>query len=117
MDEFIENIPRYKKKSKKKPPKKSKHKHIFEPCVLEYPRDWFKKPHEQNGEVNMAIGLYCPLCGKVGHFNWVEFEFIGFNDPIPEEIEMELNPQTRTLTTFLCKDPFQKFVDIEKTSL
>lgn len=114
MNEIIDEVPRYKKKSKKKPPRKSDHKHVFEPCVLEYPRGWFKKQYEQNEDRNVAIGSYCPLCGKVGDFNWVEFEFVWFNDSMSEEVEMEINPETRTLPTFWCDDPFQKFVDIEK---
>lgn len=114
MDEFIKDIPRYRKKSKKKPPKKSDHKHVFELCIFEYPRDWYKKSHEQSGDNHVAIGSYCPLCGKVGNFKW-ESEFVWFNEPMPEEVEMEINPETRTLPTFWCVEgPFQKFVDIKE---
>lgn len=30
---FIDDIPKYRKKSQKNPPQKAKHKHIYEPCI------------------------------------------------------------------------------------
>ena len=120
---YEEEIPRYRKKSKAKPPKKSKHKHVYEYCIIERPADWYKKEHERSGEVKAEINTYCPICGKVGDVEdwdrWVKHEP---NDgrpfryliPTPtEEYAREKNPETRTLPTFWSEDIFPKFVDIE----
>lgn len=123
MNEIIDEVPRYRKKSQKKPPKKSDHKHVFEPCVLEYPQDWFLKEHLRNGEKKAAISSYCPMCGKIGNIDierwWTRESIMVGNFPcwnsIPtEEAELELNPETRTLPTFMCDGIFQKFVNIEE---
>lgn len=122
MNEIIDEVPRYRKRSQKKPPKKSDHKHVFEPCVVEYPQDWYVKEHLRSGEKKAAISSYCPICGKIGSIDierWWTRETIMFGNyacfqSIPtEEAELELNPETRTLPTFTCDNFFQKFVDIE----
>lgn len=110
------------KMSRAKAPKKSSHKHLSEPCVLEYPAQWFIKG-VQNQDMRATIGAYCPICGKVGT---IEFErwYIkrgGAADKYPgfywhentPEAERELNPETRTLPTFMVKDPLVKFVDLD----
>ena len=57
----------YKKKSQAKPPKKSKHKHIYEPCILEFNGLRFSKEHGVVYDKPSArISGYCPVCGKVG---------------------------------------------------
>ena len=119
-----EDITRYRKKSKPKTTKKSKHKHIFEPCVLELPIDWYKKEHERNGEKRSRIGYYCPICGKLGDFQekerWyhlkkIEYSHLSTYSQEPtEECEKELNPLTRTLPTFFVDDYFQKFVEVKE---
>ena len=117
-----EDITRHRKKAQSKTPKKSKHKHIFEPCVLEQPVDWYKKEHERSGEKRSRIGYYCPICGKTGEFQekerWYQLKLVNnlpfqayTNEPT-EECTRELDPLTRTLPTFFVEDYFQKFVSI-----
>ena len=124
MDYLNEETTRYKKKSQAKPPKKTKHKHIFEPCIIESPVDWHKKPHERSGEKQSEFGGFCPICGKVGPTDqsrwWTNaskcIKGFRFADCVPtKEGARELNPETRTLRTFWSEDIFAKFVDIEET--
>lgn len=120
--EYFDDTPRYRKKSTAKAPKKSKHKHLVEPCVIEYPLDWHRKAHERNGEKNISIGGYCPVCGKIGSLKdksrWYgkDTVFIGnyqlTETVATEEGEKELDPKTRTLPTFYIDDPFAKFVEL-----
>lgn len=121
MNYFDDETPRHKKKSQAKPPKKASHKHVFEPFILEYPKDWYKKPHEQSGEKCAQFYGYCPMCGKVGYIDdscwWTSAKKCrnGFRyyDRVPtEEGVRELNPETRTLPIFFSDNPFVKFVDI-----
>lgn len=113
---------RRQKISKAKPPKKSKHKHVYEFCIIERPADWFKKPHERSGEIKAEIHTYCPICGKVGDVEdwdrWLKrepvdkFPYICSQSVPTEEYARELNPETRTLSTFWCEDIFPKFVTL-----
>ena len=120
--EQFDDIPRYRKKSTAKTPKKSKHKHLVDPCVLEYPLDWYNKPHDRVRGNHINIGGYCPICGKLGDLKdkslWYgkDTVFIGnyqFTESVlTEEGEKEMNPETRTLPTFYVDDPFAKFVEL-----
>ena len=121
MDEHAElDVIPYKKKSKTKPPKKAKHKHIYEPCVLEFNDVRFDK---ERGFVydrpGVRISAYCPVCGKLGPIEnmerWYEHASVGgtFIVGMTEECERELNQETRTLPTFWVDDQyFQKFVEV-----
>ena len=124
---FTEDVPKYRKKSTKKPPKKAKHKHLCEPCVIERPADLYKKEHERSGEIKPDIYSYCPICGKIGDFRpdkdrWyttvrrqgVAFSFL---ETVPtEEGARELNPATRTLPTFRVYEYCPKTVDLEDST-
>ena len=122
--EYRDDVMPYKKKAKKPTIKKSKHKHIFQPCVVEYPEDWYKKPHLQSGKRKADIAYYCPVCGKrtsgLEIDRWCEKQPVDdsgiplhiFKIEPTEECARELNPQTRSLPTFYMKDPFDKFVDV-----
>lgn len=119
-----EDITRHRKKAKHKTIKKSKHKHIFKPCVLEQPIDWYKKEHERSGVIRSRIGYYCPICGKLGEFQdkerWYQrklvehLPFNAYSQEPTKECERELNPLTRTLPTFFVEDYFQKFVEVKE---
>ena len=120
----MDDIPKYRKKSKAKPPKKADHKHLRETCIIEIPRDWFKKTHERSGEMECHFYEYCPICGKVGRYNpdeekyWtLEKRFNGvfhYGEKVTTaEGARELDPSTRTLRTFRVDDIFPKFVDLE----
>lgn len=124
MDDY-DLIAPYRKKAKPKVPKKSKHKHLFQPCVVEYPEDWYTKPHLQSGKRKADIAYYCPTCGKrtsvLEMDRWREKRPLDDSGiPLPifaieptEECAMELDPKTRSLPTFYMNDPFDKFVDIK----
>ena len=119
-----DDIPKYRKKSQAKPPKKADHKHLRETCILEIPADWYKKPHERSGKTTPHFYAYCPICGKVLGYNpeydryWMYEEHHNgathYKERVPtEEGARELNPATRTLPTFRVDDIFPKFVDLE----
>lgn len=124
MSEFVDDIPKYKKKSKKKPPKKADHKHLCEPCIVLTPEDWYKKEHERSGKVQSEFYGYCPICGKItaycpDHDRWytrVEKHngLFSYLETVPtEEGLRELDPTTRTLPTFTADSVFVKNVYLE----
>ena len=47
MNNISSDIPKYRKKSQAKPPAKSDHKHVYEPCLIEELLEWYCKPHER----------------------------------------------------------------------
>lgn len=129
MNNIPNDIPKYKKKSQAKPPEKAKHKHVYEPCLIEYPEQWYLKPHEhelyENGKVKtkLRFGSYCPICGKLGegdHDRWRMLVkrhngVISYYEQVwTEEAERELNPSTRTLPVFKTDGWREKFVKIKE---
>lgn len=123
MNEFTNDIPKYRKKSTASPPTKSKHKHVYEPCLLEVPLDWWHdKPHERkSNKTDLEFSSYCPVCGKRSYcdtdrwFTRVERfngSFRYLKSVLTEEAERELNPATRTLPVFKADSPFVKFVEV-----
>ena len=122
--DLINDIPKYKKKSNKKPPKKAKHKHLCEPCVVEYPEDWYLKEHLRSGKTKSFIYGYCPICGKITtnlphEEQWYERVEVSDDGLIywttvpTDECMKELDPLTRTLPTFKTDDCFIKNVKLE----
>lgn len=121
-DAFDDDVVRYRKKSKRRPPAKSKHKHEFQPCVFEYEdimfdraRGFINKP-----EHSFRMGGYCPVCGKIGitDHEWMRTVPVKPGGSAvrivnTEDTERELNPATRTLPTFFLEDRWgQKYVDL-----
>jgi hypothetical protein len=119
----------YKKKSTGTGTKKSKHKHIYEPCILSYPDDWWEKEHlrRKRGPRTPIIATYCSVCGKIGSIKdrsrWYKPEtvFTGniqwTRSVLTEEGEREMNPKTRTLPYFEIDSPIIKiikFVELEE---
>lgn len=72
-NDFDDDVARYHKKSKRKPPAKSKHKHEFKPCVFEYEDIIFDNAHGfiNKPEHSFAMGGYCHICGKIGATNHI----------------------------------------------
>ena len=117
-------IPKYRKRSKKKYPGKADHKHKFVNCVYEIPK---LRLDEARGfvcdRVELTVGTYCQLCGKIGtHFDleWKEKEdkplWNGWvvGEKWSARAEAEFNEQTRTLPFFRVNDMFkQKYVELE----
>ncbi len=113
MDEF----PRYRKKSTKRPPKKSDHKHEYTYGVFHY---HIKTPFGFNEE--FKIGTFCPVCGKIGGRGDLEKDGWLENTAQSPWLCMEWSDQakkefvasTRTLPYFEISDFFtQKFVDVD----
>lgn len=109
-DDYSANeVMRYRKKSARKTPAKSNHKHSFQPCVIE--TRGVKFSHDRGfyeGE-GIAISSYCPICGKLGSRRLS----ILFGDYTAEE-RKQLNPVSRTWPTFRVEDTIRaKYVNIE----
>ena len=115
------DVPRYRKKSMKTGLKRSKHKHQYEPCLLEL--DNF--PDFKTGRVegtHIAFQSYCTVCGKIGDCDvgrWFVNRITPFYEWISEgyteEAERELDPATRTLPLFRVYDKyFPKFVELKE---
>ena len=120
---FVEDEqPRYKKKSQKKPPAKSNHKHNYQPCVFEYNSIEFSKGKGFVQKPDAQIGNYCTVCGKIDYRfdseRWVKWvQMLAYptcgKSEYTEEAKKELNPETRTLPTFWVDDIWkQKFVKL-----
>lgn len=92
----------YKKKSSRRPPKKSDHKHRFSPCVFEYDGIRFDRTRGFIPSPTASLGSVCSVCGKISHtypegYSKKEFDF-----------------ETRTLPTFKLDDYWkQKYVKME----
>lgn len=56
---------KYKKKSKKKPPKKADHKHEYQNIIIEYTYPNNYPISSLAGKPAKAIESYCPICGKM----------------------------------------------------
>ena len=119
------DIPKYRKKSTARPPAKAKHKHVYEPCLLEELVEWYMKPHERKtNKTKLCFSSYCPICGKVGDVDrerwWTRVKknvgVVSVYESIhTEEAERELNPATRTLPVFYVGDQWRpKFVELEE---
>ena len=66
---MIEEIPKHRRRREKHPPKKSKHKHIYDVHVLfvrHTNHHWFREYH--------FSGNLCSICGKVGDTNLFELD-------------------------------------------
>lgn len=115
-----DEIPRYKKKAKPKTTPKAKHKHKYEPCVLEYeyPDSIAMLNHKTKG---CTISSYCPICGKIGSCDVTRWykpvkTGDGYKIELTEEAKQELNPTTRTVPTFWVDDwLFPKYVDLSES--
>ena len=116
-----ENLTPYKKKSKRKPPRKAKHKHDFYPCVFEYDGMRLDEAHGLGPYPKSSIGSYCTICGKISvgtpeeYIRWVQTEDGFLHSEHTKAGKKELDRRTRTLPTFRIDDIIQqKFVKIDK---
>lgn len=111
-----QSIP-YRKKASKKNPKKSDHKHDFQPCVFEYYCQHLNRERGFIKEKEACCGTYCVICGKIGSR---ENQYERIQDPLrphvysyqkTDECKRQIDPATRTLPTFWLDDYFKtKFV-------
>jgi len=111
------DIPRHRKKAQPKGLKRSNHKHIYEPCLLEY--DWAPNPSTSKSEGTIVVfRSYCTLCGKLGDVDvsrWFvppEKNYI-WPKGYTEAAKKELDPATRTIPLFKVENGiFTKFVEL-----
>lgn len=80
---YFDDAPRYKKPSKKSPPKKADHKHIYDEKVLlkYFNREaTFTPEHGFVGETDWCAGSRCTICGrlKVGFPDGTVPRVVGF---------------------------------------
>lgn len=132
MNKYEIEIPKYLKQRESnisKANKKSKHKHQYEECLIEY-RWNFKSnvfTQEEKERIHTSLSSYCTICGKIGG--------IIKNSKYQKEIEV-LQEQSQTesnfwisisgeeiykmyhdkLPVFFVEDIFkEKYVDLEQT--
>lgn len=116
----MDEIPKYRKRSKKRAPKKSKHKHHYENCVFRYTifREDQVLPFDNFDRWQMSIGEYCPECGKIGAIcdtEWkkVEKARYGYQSVWNDCAIAEFNEETRTLPYFEVENIWKnKFVEL-----
>lgn len=106
-----DDVPRYKKKSKKAGRKRADHKHVYENCVF----GWLRLHYEaERGifygpDIEYSVGTYCPVCGKIGDRNdisWTDVSrrdrhgFCGYSREWSDAALWEFDEATRTLPYF-----------------
>lgn len=113
----------YKKKAKKNNPKKFDHKHVPEPCVIEYVSPRLDRGYGFVPTPAATIRNYCPICGKICSPKydrwWQDLPYGKYiRQSKTEEHLRELNPETRTLPTFHLDGQIWdfKFVDLTEAN-
>jgi len=82
MDEkrkpFENEIPKYKKKSKKKGQPRANHKHEYKEVVL---HSWWDNPFKQGVKnESTEICKVCTICGRIGDYITGRFFGLGYSD-------------------------------------
>ena len=98
----LQEIPKYKKKSKHKPVQKAKHKHTYKICLIK----------DEHG--NYYKTEYCTICYKRGDINYFEYE-----QSSPQIFRMldndEVKRKYKDLEVFYVKDILNtKYLDENK---
>ena len=100
---FEDEEVKYRKKSRHRPPKKSKHKHDYQPCVMRAPVPSFDKVHGMVPIYKLVKASYCTICGKIEDYDFVN---LIIETGIKEE-------EILTLPTFTVEDLFlAKYVNL-----
>lgn len=114
-----QEIPKYRKKSTKKPPKKANHKHKWASCVYQTDSVSYSKEKGFYKTPELTVGTYCSVCGKIGLIHNPDFivqmtEIINgnryYSSDWSNEAKKELDPATRTLPLFIVDQFKDKFV-------
>lgn len=108
------DIPPYRKKAGNKGLRRSKHKHQYEPCLLEL---YELSPTGKPEDIPIIFKSYCRCCGKIGDVDvarWYNPPKRNFLWPsgYTEEALKELDPKTRTIPLFRVEGYFDKFVNL-----
>lgn len=102
---YEDDVVKYRKKRQHRPPKKSNHKHNYQPCLFSSPIDDFDIEKGFHPVRKIFRGIYCSECGKVGELNFLDYIT---GKKITEE-------EVLTLPLFDVDNVFMtKFVDLEE---
>lgn len=118
-----EEVPKYKKRSSRKTPKKADHKHKYVNCVFGYNGILFDKECGMKEIPVKSIGTYCEICGKVGSVidrKWLKDTSQWYGDKNYKErwnnkALVEFDESSRTLPYFWLDDRWSanKFVEMD----
>ena len=119
------DVPKYKKRSKKPSVKKADHEHESRFCVFEYQHSFYSIEHGRVNLKDSSIGEYCPICGKIRFLYTLDRKFTEKSNTFHSNCAIglqynkaairEFDPNTRTLPTFHIDNILdQKFVDINQ---
>ena len=67
---YEQEIPKYlkqKESNTSKANKKSKHKHHYEECLIQYHYNWYKEHEKYKASIGTSLCSYCTACGKIGN--------------------------------------------------
>lgn len=108
---MMDEVPKYRKKSQKHTPKKAKHKHHYENCVLRCAK-WREDQMPGLDRWKMSIGKYCPECGKIGSICDTDWRVTlkdryGYRSVWNDRAISQFNEETRTLPYFVVEDIFK----------
>lgn len=122
MKDTYDEVPKYRKKSTKKTPKKADHKHKYVNCVFGYDGILWDKECGFKTIPVKSIGTYCKICGKVGSVidqKWLRETNQWFGDKEYEQrwsdkARAEFDESTRTLPYFWLDERWgsNKYVEI-----
>ena len=119
--EIQNDVPRYRKKSKKKGEPKSDHKHVYEPCVFAYHGTHLErnKGFVPDDYLSYTIGTCCRTCGKIGARYHRDLEWMqrlnywpsrgNWREQWTEKALREFDPATRTLPCYLIEGDWPKY--------
>jgi hypothetical protein len=98
--DFENDVPKYRKKSTRQPPVKSKHKHLYKDCLL--------KKIDENKAYKSE---YCTVCGKIGKTLFFETKPFknGYRIMISQE---ELLSKYKDLEIFNINEIWDKYVTL-----
>ena len=110
-----DDVPRYKKKSKKTGRKRADHKHVYENCVFGWPKLHYEAERGllYGPDIEYSVGTYCPVCGKIGdirNISWTDVSkrdgrgFLGYSREWSGAALREFDEQTRTLPYFFLSE-------------
>lgn len=117
--EIPNDVPRYRKKSKKKGEPKADHKHLYAACVFAYYGIHLErnKGFVQDDYLSYSIGTCCSVCHRVGtKFNREWMRKINYwptkenwHEQWTDAALREINPDTRTLPIYFLEGEWPKY--------
>lgn len=109
MINIPDDIPKHRKKSSRRPPKKSKHKHIYKNCLLSYKMSIGYSTGESIVDC-VYLSEYCTICGKTRRKRMLEV-----TDEIKDARLLsadEILEKYKHLEKFEINGPFDKYVTL-----